>query len=109
MTQIVVKYSLRLAPHSAASRSRRWPGPLPLAGHLLDGILAAWAGRRIPNGFGPRRLLPRLLLVSDDAVVRGRGDEPILDRRSRPLRAAGEARPRRSMAESRQWRYPLQC
>ena len=57
------------------------PSPLSLAVELPVAQLAARISRRIPNGFGTRRLLPRMLLVPDEPPILRRHHEPLLDHR----------------------------
>jgi Predicted metal-binding integral membrane protein (DUF2182) len=67
------------------------PPPLPVAPGLRPRPVAPGRGRRLPDGAGARGLLPRLLLGAHGPALRGRGDEPALDRGSRALRAGRKA------------------
>src|SRR5690606_2614035 len=75
-------------PVAAHAPESRLPSPLPLAARLPDRTLAQWSVGRLAHGAGARRLLTRLLLVSDGAPLRWRNHDPVLDRRHRGLRAA---------------------
>ena len=69
---------------------------------LPDRQLAGGPARRVAHGAEARRLLPRLLLVPDDASVLRRCDEPLLGRRPCSLRAAGEVYSARPLARPRE-------
>src|SRR3546814_459996 len=73
----------------------RLPAPLPLADRVHRSLLAPGGRRCLPHGSPARPVLPRLLLDVDGVAVLRRNYEPLVDRRPRSLRAAGEARPRR--------------
>src|SRR5215813_10988459 len=67
-----------------------------------------WLSRRrarLPAaGASPRSLLRRLLLGSDGALVRGRGDERALDRAPGAARPSGKTYSFRPMGGARRWR-----
>jgi hypothetical protein len=63
---------------------------LPVAVAIPADLLASRFCWRFPYGPASRSLLPWLLLALDGSSVRGRGDEPSLDRGARRVRAVGE-------------------
>jgi hypothetical protein len=63
---------------------------LPFAGAIPANLLARRFCGRFPYGPASRSLLPRLLLAPDGSSVRGRRDEPSLDRRTQCVRAVGK-------------------
>jgi hypothetical protein len=63
---------------------------LPVAIAIPADLLARRFCGRFPHGPASRSLLPRLLLALDGSSVRGRRDEPRLDRRAQRVRAVGE-------------------
>ena len=56
---------------------------------------------RVAHGIGARRVLPRVLLVLDGAVVLRRRDEPVLDRRPCGFRTVGEDHSARPLVRPR--------
>jgi hypothetical protein len=65
---------------------------LPVAFSLSDDGLAGRARRSFSHGLETRPVLHGLLLASDAAAVRGRGNESALDRRTRYLRIVRTSR-----------------
>jgi len=62
------------------------PNSLPVALGLPDDRMAGRARRSFSHGLETRPVLHGLLLASDAAAVRGRGNESAMDRRPRHLR-----------------------
>src|SRR5262245_32264589 len=77
------------------------PAPLPLSARISDEQLARGSRGRVAHGVGAWRVLSRVLLVLDGTVVLRRRDEPVLDRRSRGFRTAGEDHSARPLARPR--------
>ena len=84
-----------------SSVKRACLGALPHARAVARRELARRRGGRAAHGHRARRLLRRLLLGADAALVRGRRDEPAGDRGALRLRAPREARAVRPARRSR--------